>query len=111
MKRLKVSSFVIQGVFSFGCLANIILCLLHQANYDSELGRACAHIALPLTGVLFFMMIAFGITSSILNLMVFHKESGDKRRSMLIWVIASPIIYIVLWFISLGVFMVTTGGI
>ena len=109
MKRLKVSSFAIQGVFSFGCLANIILCLLHKANYDSELGRACSHMALSLTGILFFMLIGFGITSLILNLMVFHRESGSKRRSMLIWVITSPIIYIVLWFISLGVFIVKTG--
>ena len=48
-KRLKIASFVIQGLYSLVCVADILLCLLYRVHWDTVWGGMLADIAMHLT--------------------------------------------------------------
>ena len=51
-KKLMRSSLILQGVYTAGCILDIILCLFYQASYKTSFGRQCAYLALHLTVIL-----------------------------------------------------------
>ena len=112
MKKLALSSIIIQGVYCVACLLNIVICLVYKSAYTTEIGRLCADIALPLTGIL--SIIPAMPISFIFNLCAKpRKESNTPRcnRLWITWTVLSPILYIVIWVTMVCVFVYATGGV
>ena len=109
-KRSFWISVVIQGVFFAACLLNVAICLIYQSSYDTEMGGLFAEIALHLTGILLLIPILPIVI--VLNICAKPpKDNKTTRVRWLTWNILSPILYVVMCFITLGVFISTTGGV
>ena len=111
--QIKSISLIIQGIYSVFCLFEIILCLVYRGSHDTEIGSVCAEMALHLIFFLFlFLLFAMPISFTLNILARPHKEDSRSRCvGWLSWIIVSPILYIILWTISLGVWISITGGI
>ena len=113
-KRIpRITSLIFQGAFSLVCILNIILCTIHRQNFDTDFGRRCADIALDLTFILFLFLLIALPTSLLLNIIARfpNDEPQKKRRRWKLWTVLSPAFYVILWFVSLGVFISSTGGV
>ena len=113
-KRIpRITSLIFQGAFSLVCILNIILCTIHRQNFDTDFGRRCADIALDLTFILFLFLLIALPTSLLLNIIARfpNDEPQKKRRLWKLWTVLSPAFYVILWFVSLGVFISSTGGV
>lgn len=109
-KKLILISAVIQGIFSVACLFNIVICLIYQSVYNTEMGRLLAEIALHLPFILF--IIPAMPVSIVLNICAKPKQENKTLRvRWLTWTVLSPILYVVIYFIMLGVFISSTGGV
>ena len=109
----RIISLIFQGAFSLVCILNIILCTIHRQNFDTDFGRRCADIALDLTFILFLFLLIALPTSLLLNIIARfpNDEPQKKRRLWKLWTVLSPAFYVILWFVSLGVFISSTGGV
>ena len=109
----RITSLIFQGAFSLVCILNIILCTIHRQNFDTDFGRRCADIALDLTFILFLFLLIALPTSLLLNIIARfpNDEPQKKRRLWKLWTVLSPAFYVILWFVSLGVFISSTGGV
>ena len=109
----RITSLIFQGAFSLVCILNIILCTIHRQNFDTDFGRKCADIALDLTFILFLFLLIALPTSLLLNIIARfpNDEPQKKRRLWKLWTVLSPAFYVILWFVSLGVFISSTGGV
>lgn len=110
-KYLKISSFILQGIYSAFCIFDIIICLIYYYNFDTYLGRKCAYFALDLTGILFLIpAMPVGI---ILNLLAMPPTQPDKaeRKRWMIWTIISPGIYLTFYVATVCIFIAVTGGV
>ena len=110
-KHLKMASFILQSIYCMGCIFDMILCLTYRNSFGTFFATQCAHWALKLTGILFFvpaMPISF-----ILNILAQPPKQSERteRRRWLIWTIISPVIYLVFFISAVCVFVATTGGI
>ena len=113
-KRIpRITSLIFQGAFSLVCILNIILCTIYRQNFDTDFGRRCAYIALDLTFILFLFLFIALPTSLLLNIIARfpNDEPQKKRRLWKLWTVLSPAFYVILWFVSLGVFISSTGGV
>ena len=43
-KRLKIASFITQGVYMLACAADIVMCLMYRMCWDTPSGRILAEI-------------------------------------------------------------------
>ena len=110
-KYLKISSFILQGVYSAFCVLDIILCFIYYYNFDTSFGRECAHLALDLSCILFFIpAMPIGIILNILAMPPKQLEQTERKR-WIIWMIISPGIYLVVYFVAVCIFVATTGGV
>ncbi|MBQ8638043.1 MAG: hypothetical protein IJ468_02615 [Lachnospiraceae bacterium] len=109
-KKLRISSFVLQGIYTVFCILDIMICLLYYFNFDHSLGRQCADFVLDLTGNLFLIAMPVGI---LLNLLARPPKQPDKtpRRRWILWTIISSCIYLIFGLAALLIFVVTTGGV
>mgnify|MGYP002511389851 CR=1 FL=1 len=48
-KRLKIASFITQGVYMLACAADIVMCLMYRMCWDTPSGRILADAAMYLT--------------------------------------------------------------
>ena len=113
-KRISINiSLVIQGVFSFACIADVVLCMIYRQAFDTDFGIRCAYIALDLTGfILLFLLISLP-TSLVLNIGALLRNNKTQRNRLLwiLWAVLSPIIYLLFWITSLCFFVDSTGGV
>ena len=109
----RITSLIFQGAFSLVCILNIILCTIYRQNFDTDFGRRCADIALDLTFILFLFLLIALPTSLLLNIIARfpNDEPQKKRRLWKLWTVLSPAFYVILWCVSLGVFISSTGGV
>ena len=113
-KRIpRITSLIFQGAFSLVCILNIILCTIYRQNFDTDFGRRCAFIALDLTFILFLFLLIALPTSLLLNIIARfpNDEPQKKRRLWKLWTVLSPAFYVILWLVSLGIFISYTGGV
>lgn len=112
MKRyLKISSFILQGIYSAFCVLDIVLCLTYQHYFDTSMGRKCAYWALDLTSILFFVpIIPISLVINILAMPLRQLEPIGRKR-WLIWTIISSVVYMIFYIITICVFVATTGGV
>ena len=112
-KRLETASLCVQGIYSGLCVTDMVLCLTYVLNWDNELGRRCADIALGATVHLFFLLIPVVLLSTILNLCALRerKLAQVPRGGWLVWTILCPAVYAVFWAAAGCVFVASTGGV
>ena len=110
-KKLMRSSLILQGVYTAGCILDIILCLFYQASYKTSFGRQCAYLALHLTVIL--LLVPALPLSLIWNIRATPpRQAEDTRRGCwMAWTIASPLFYILCWTVAMCVFVAATGGV
>ena len=87
--------------------------MIYRKSFDTDIGRKCAYIALDLTGIILLFFVIALPTSFVLNIIALYQndEPQKKRRSWKLWAVLSPVFYVIFWLISLGVFVVSTGGV
>ena len=112
MKRyFRISSFILQCLYSVFCVLDIIICLVYYHSFDTVLGDNCAQLALRLTGILFFVpVMPVGIILNILAIPPRQPEGKDRKR-WITWTILSPVLYLLFYFLVICVFVATTGGV
>ncbi len=112
-KRLKLVSFITQGVYSFLCVLNIIIGILYFYNFDTAFGKKCSDVVLALSSVLFLELIPFVLISLICYLFARPDKQAEKKERVvrIAWMIASPCLYFVCFFISIVVAIMLTGGV
>ena len=112
-KAPKTISLIIQGIYSLCCLFHIIVSFIYNEFYDTEVGRLCADITLHLIFVLFLSVIPAMLISNVLNICARSRKKENNSRSgfWTFWIIISPILYIVFFVLTLGVWISVTGGI
>lgn len=95
------------------CIFDVILCMIYRKSFDTDIGRKCAYIALDLTGIILLFFVIALPTSFVLNIIALYQndEPQKKRRFWKLWAVLSPVFYVIFWLISLGVFVVSTGGV
>ena len=112
-KRLKLVSFITQGVYSFLCVLNIIIGILYFYNFDTAFGKTCSDVVLALSSVLFLELIPFVLISVISYLFARPDKKAEKKERVawITWMIASPCLYFICFFISIVVAIMLTGGV
>lgn len=108
-KYMKISSFILQGIYSAFCVLDMIICFVYKYNFDNALGTKCASLALDLTGILFLLpALPIGI---ILNILAMPPKQTEGRKRWIIWTIISPCLYLIVYFTAVCVFIAITGGV
>jgi len=112
MKRyLKISSFILQGIYSAFCVLDIILCFIYHYNFNTSFGGECAHLALDISCILFFIpAMPIGILLNILAMPSKQSEQTERKR-WIIWTIISPGIYLIFYLSAVCIFVAITGGV
>lgn len=111
IKKLEITSLILQSIYGILCLLDIVLCLVYWINYDSSIGHTLAYFVLDFTGVLFVLPAM--LIGTILNFCALRKRrlEGMPHKGWVIWTILSPVVYIVCFLAALMVFVATTGGV
>ena len=105
-QRFKTASFILLIAYAAFCFFDITICLIYRMNFDSAFGHKCAYLALYLTGALFLVpAMPIGLALNILAM------PETNRKCWLIWTIVSPAVYLACFFVTLIVFVATTGGV
>lgn len=107
-KRLKIASFVTQGLYSLACVADIALCLLYRVYWDTASGRMLADVAGYLAGALILLPVLPALLAINVNLAVRDRE---HRGWWIAWTIISAVLYGVSFLAAAVVFVYSTGGV
>ena len=116
-KILSVSSWVVHGVYVALCLTVIVLCtLFSQAYLPTDFSYDCAWLALDMMGWATFipcMPIGFILNAILLALHIADKK--ERKTSKIVWqsirTALCPVLCVVMWLITVYIFVWTTGGV
>lgn len=107
-KRLKIASFVIQGLYSLVCVADILLCLLYRVHWDTASGRMLADIAMHLTCCLNLLPVLPALLALNICLAVRNKK---HRGRWIAWTVLSAMLCVASFIAAVVMFVSSTGGV
>lgn len=107
-KRLKIASFVIQGLYSLVCVADILLCLLYRVHWDTASGRMLADIAMHLTCCLTLLPVLPALLALNICLAVRNKK---HRGRWIAWTVLSAMLCVASFIAAVVMFVSSTGGV
>lgn len=108
MKTFKVGA-IIQIIYFLICLIVIICMPIYGVFHDTSLGDIIFRI-----GDIFFLVATFipiGLVGTAINIWGSGALDLKKSKKALVWMIASPIILFMSWYLALGSFIYYTGGV
>lgn len=108
MKNFKAGA-IIQIVYFLICLIVIICMPIYGVFHDTSLGDIIFRI-----GDIFFLVATFipiGLVGTAINIWGSGTSDLKKSKKALVWMIASPIILFISWYLALGSFIYYTGGV
>ncbi len=107
-KRLKTASFILQGLYSLACVADIVLCLLYRVHWEADSGRMLADTAGHLTSWLALLPVLPALLALNICLAVRNKK---HRGRWIAWMVLSAMLCVAS-FVAAGVmFVSSTGGV
>ena len=113
MKLLKLSSIIVQWLYSAVCILEAILCLIYQGT-DASFSREILSFFMVLLLLPSAFVIPPMITSLVFNVQEVISSYKEKSRTCFLWLawtILSPIIYFTYSFLACGIFVDVTGGV
>lgn len=115
-KILSISSWVAHGAYVALCLTVILLCMLYRAYSPTDFSSDYAWLALDMMGwatLIPFMPIGFILNAILLVLHITDKK--EKKTSKIVWqsvrTALCPVLCVVLWLITVFIFVHATGGV
>ena len=107
-KRLKIASFVIQGLYAFACVADILLCLLYRVHWDTASGRMLADIAMHLTCCLTLLPVLPALL--VLNICLAVRNKKHRGR-WIAWTVLSAMLCVASFIAAVVMLVSSTGGV
>ena len=107
-KRLKIASFITQGVYMLACAADIVMCLMYRMCWDTPSGRILADAAMYLTCDLALLPVLPALL--ILNICIAVRDREHRGRWIL-WTVVSAILCVVSCLAASVMFVSSTGGV
>ena len=115
-KILSVSSWIVHGAYALLCLTVILLCVLYRAYFPTDFSSDSAWLALDMMGwatMIPCMPIGFVLNAILLVLYIADKK--ERKTSKIVWqsirTALCPVLCIVLWLITMFIFVHATGGV
>ena len=115
-KILSVSSWVVHGVYALLCLTVIVLCALYQAYFPTDFSSDCAWLALDMMGwATFIPCMPIGVVLNAILLALHIADKKERKTSRIVWqsirTALCPVLCVVLWLITVFIFVGATGGV
>lgn len=107
-KRLKIASFIAQGVYMLACAADIMMCLMYRLCWDTPFGRILANAARYLTCDLALLPVLPALL--VLNICIAVRDKEHRGRWIL-WTVVSAILGVVSCLAAAVMFVSSTGGV
>lgn len=107
-KILKIISFAVQGGYTVACIAMMIISMVFHHALGTE--KALMLLDVLLSMCAWLVTVPALPISLTLNILAYPRgEERRKRTAWLVWIICSPIIYIITYCIALSTFVASTG--
>lgn len=108
MKTFKIAT-VLQIAYCVGCLIAVACLSLYDAFYPTAFSEICWKIGLPLT--LISVLNPMGLVGSVITCVQYVSPTMKKSKKTLAWVIAAPILIVLLWLLAFSFLCYYTGGV
>lgn len=117
-KILSVSSWVVHGVYALLCLAMTVIFMLSEAYYPSNYNLSVnlakvARIGSAFATFIPFWVLGLGFNTALLLTHITDKKERKASKIVLqsIRTVLCPVLCVVMWLITIYVFIGATGGV
>ena len=108
MKVFKISVLV-QLLYCLGCLIVVICMPLYTAFYPTAFGDICFKIGAVFNAI--SMANPLGFVGNVCAYIVFFTTDMKKSNKALAWIIVSPFLMVLCWYLSITFFVKHSGGV
>ena len=102
-------SVLLQLLYCLGCLIVVICMPLYTAFYPTAFGDICFKIGAVFTAISTFNPL--GIAGTVCAYIVFFMTDMKKSNKALVWIIVSPLLIALCWYLSITFFVKHSGGV